>query len=76
MIAAALALAAAIEVGQLATFTRAGMRDAVCVRVSSLDLAPGGAPAAWIVYTGDSPVHALHAQLVDLRPGCDRPCRL
>ena len=70
MTAAAIAVATAIEVGQLVTFTRPGMLDAVCVRVTSLDLAPGDVPAAWIVYLGAAPQHAQHVRLADLRPGC------
>lgn len=73
MSAAALVLAAAFEVGQLVTFTRPGMLDAVCARVTSLDLAPGNVPAAWIAYIGTAPQHAQHVQLVDIRPGCDLP---
>lgn len=68
--AAAIALASVLQVGELVTFTHAGTLDAICARVSVVDLGPGDVPGAWIVSTGGAPRAALHVPLIELRPGC------
>lgn len=68
MIIAALAVAAALQVGDLVTFTY-GTPQPVCGRVKQLQPGPAGEPHAWLVDQAN-PGRVALVSLADLRPGC------
>ena len=70
VIAAALALAEALRVGDLVTVTREGMIERVCARVATIHTGPDGDVWAWLVDTR-SPQRVLHEPVASLSPGCD-----
>lgn len=64
--------AAPPEEPALATYTRAGAVERLCVRVWTKDTAADGIPMAWILAT-QPPAWIEHVPASVLQPGCERP---